>query len=124
MKTFNTTGKCIPSLHYMVDISRQVEAAAQLVRGGNYFRNKQFFPRKSKICPFSSVFHACGEDERKQQDAWWRQEAKLQVDQSPDISLNRYKNKKSPELFGSSGDFVYLCGIVNIQNIETKLQLL
>ena len=37
MKTFNTTGKCIPSLHYMVDISRQVEAAAQLVRGGNYF---------------------------------------------------------------------------------------
>ena len=45
MKTFNTTGKCIPSLHYMVDISRQVEAAAQLVRDGNYFcinRGRQF----------------------------------------------------------------------------------
>ena len=45
MKTFNTTGKCIPSLHYMVDISHQVEAAAQLVRGGNYFcinRGRQF----------------------------------------------------------------------------------
>lgn len=27
MKTFNTTGKCIPSKHYMVDISYQVEAA-------------------------------------------------------------------------------------------------
>lgn len=32
MKVFNTTGKCIPSMHYMVDISRQVEAAAKLVR--------------------------------------------------------------------------------------------
>mgnify|MGYP000676568056 CR=1 FL=1 len=30
MKVFNTTGKCIPSMHYMVDISRQVEAAAKL----------------------------------------------------------------------------------------------
>lgn len=37
MKTFNTTGKCIPSMHYMVDISYQVEAAAKLVRRGNYF---------------------------------------------------------------------------------------
>ena len=35
MKVFNTTGKCIPSMHYMVDISRQVEAAAKLVRRGN-----------------------------------------------------------------------------------------
>lgn len=45
MKTFNTTGKCIPSLHYMVDISRQVEAAAKLVRRGNYFcinRGRQY----------------------------------------------------------------------------------
>ena len=29
MKVFNTTGKCIPSMHYMVDISRQVDAAAK-----------------------------------------------------------------------------------------------
>ena len=45
MKTFNTTGKCIPSMHYMVDISRQVEAAARLVRRGNYFcinRGRQY----------------------------------------------------------------------------------
>ncbi len=45
MKTFNTTGKCIPSMHYMVDISRQVEAAAKLVRRGNYFcinRGRQY----------------------------------------------------------------------------------
>ena len=27
MRTFNTAGKCIPSMHYMVDISRQVDAA-------------------------------------------------------------------------------------------------
>lgn len=45
MKVFNTTGKCIPSMHYMVDISRQVEAAAKLVRRGNYFcinRGRQY----------------------------------------------------------------------------------
>lgn len=45
MKVFNTTGKCIPSMHYMVDISRQVEAAAKLVRSGNYFcinRGRQY----------------------------------------------------------------------------------
>lgn len=45
MKTFNTAGKCIPSMHYMVDISRQVEAAAKLVRRGNYFcinRGRQY----------------------------------------------------------------------------------
>lgn len=45
MKVFNTTGKCIPSMHYMVDISRQVEDAAKLVRRGNYFcinRGRQY----------------------------------------------------------------------------------
>lgn len=45
MKTFITTGKCIPSMHYMVDISNQVEMAAQLVRTGNYFcinRGRQY----------------------------------------------------------------------------------
>lgn len=45
MRTFNTAGKCIPALHYMVDISRQVEAAAKLVRDGSYFcinRGRQY----------------------------------------------------------------------------------
>lgn len=41
MKVFNTTGKCIPSMHYMVDISRQVEAAAKLVRRGNSFASTE-----------------------------------------------------------------------------------
>lgn len=45
MRVFNTTGKCIPDLHYMVNIDRQVEAAAKLVRQGNYFcinRGRQY----------------------------------------------------------------------------------
>ena len=45
MKVFNTTGKCIPSMHYMVDISRQVDAASKLVRRGNFFcinRGRQY----------------------------------------------------------------------------------
>lgn len=45
MRTFNTAGKCIPSMHYMVDISRQVDAAAKMVSRGNYFcinRGRQY----------------------------------------------------------------------------------
>lgn len=45
MKTFNTTGTCNPNTHYMVNIDRQVEAAAQLVRQGKYFcinRGRQY----------------------------------------------------------------------------------
>lgn len=45
MKRFNTVGKCIPSMHYMVNIDRQVESAAKLVRQGNYFcinRGRQY----------------------------------------------------------------------------------
>jgi len=45
MKRFNTTGKCNPQMHYMVNIDRQVEAAAKLVRQGDYFcinRGRQY----------------------------------------------------------------------------------
>ena len=37
MRTFNTTGTCDPKVHYMVNIDRQVEAVAKLVRQGHYF---------------------------------------------------------------------------------------
>ena len=36
MKRFNTAGTCDPKVHYMVNIERQVEAAAQLVLQGDY----------------------------------------------------------------------------------------
>ncbi len=45
MRSFITTGKCIPSMHYMVDISRQVEYGANMVRKGDYFcinRGRQY----------------------------------------------------------------------------------
>lgn len=45
MKRFNTTGKCIAAQHYMVNIDRQVTAAAQLVENGMYFcinRGRQY----------------------------------------------------------------------------------
>ena len=45
MKTFNTTGTCDPMVHYMVNIDRQVDAAAKLVRQGHYFcinRGRQY----------------------------------------------------------------------------------
>ncbi|MCQ2259551.1 MAG: AAA-like domain-containing protein [Bacteroidaceae bacterium] len=45
MKRFNTTGTCNPEVHYMVNIDRQVEAAAKLVRQGDYFcinRGRQY----------------------------------------------------------------------------------
>ena len=37
MKEFNTTGVCISSKHYMVDISGHVEEIRKLVDAGKYF---------------------------------------------------------------------------------------
>ncbi|MBO6112386.1 MAG: AAA-like domain-containing protein, partial [Lachnospiraceae bacterium] len=45
MKKFNTTGKCIPEKHYMVDISDRVNAAVKMVDDGTYFtinRGRQY----------------------------------------------------------------------------------
>ena len=45
MKSFNTVGTCDPKVHYMVNIDQQVEAAATLVRQGDYFcinRGRQY----------------------------------------------------------------------------------
>ena len=37
MKVFNTTAVCIPSKHYMVDLSERVKAIKELVDAGKYF---------------------------------------------------------------------------------------
>lgn len=37
MKTFNTTGLCIPEQHYMVDISSRVAAIREMIDDGKYF---------------------------------------------------------------------------------------
>ena len=37
MKTFNTTGVCIPSKHYMVDISGRIREIKKMVDDGKYF---------------------------------------------------------------------------------------
>lgn len=37
VKEFNTTGKCIPSKHYMVDLSERVREITKLVDAGKYF---------------------------------------------------------------------------------------
>ena len=37
MKKFNTTAVCIPSKHYMVNLSERVKAIRQLVDEGKYF---------------------------------------------------------------------------------------
>ncbi len=37
MKEFNTTGLCIPSKHYMVDLSERVKEITKLVDAGKYF---------------------------------------------------------------------------------------
>ena len=37
MKQFNTTGVCIPSKHYMVDLSERVREIKKLVDDGKYF---------------------------------------------------------------------------------------
>lgn len=45
MKRFNTTGLCVPSRHYMVDITRQVQQIRSMVDDGKYFcinRGRQY----------------------------------------------------------------------------------
>ena len=45
MKTFNITGRCIPELHYMVNLESRLEYAGRLVEKGQYFvinRARQF----------------------------------------------------------------------------------
>ncbi len=37
MKKFNTTGVCIPSKHYMVDLSERVAEIGKMVDDGKYF---------------------------------------------------------------------------------------
>lgn len=37
MKEFNTTAVCVPSRHYMVDLSRRVEEIKEIVDAGKYF---------------------------------------------------------------------------------------
>ena len=37
MKAFNTTAVCVPSKHYMVDLSERVKAIRQMVDAGKYF---------------------------------------------------------------------------------------
>ena len=37
MKQFNTTAVCIPSKHYMVDLSERVKEIKELVDDGKYF---------------------------------------------------------------------------------------
>ena len=37
MKEFNTTAVCIPSKHYMVDLSDKIEGIKKLISAGNYF---------------------------------------------------------------------------------------
>ena len=37
MKTFNTTAVCVPSKHYMVDISEKVTEIKKMVDTGKYF---------------------------------------------------------------------------------------
>ena len=37
LKEFNITGKCIPGIHYMADVSDKFEAIRQLIEKGRYF---------------------------------------------------------------------------------------
>ena len=38
MKQFNTTAVCVPSKHYMVDLSERVKEIKKLVDAGKYFK--------------------------------------------------------------------------------------
>ena len=44
-REFNTTGLCLPQIHYMVDISAKLKAIEKMIKAGNYFtinRSRQY----------------------------------------------------------------------------------
>ena len=51
MKEFNTTAVCIPSKHYMVDISERVKEIKKLVDAGKYFTINRVTARGSMERP-------------------------------------------------------------------------
>ena len=48
MKKFNTTAVCIPSEHYMVNLSERVKEIKQLVDEGKYFTINRARQMRSK----------------------------------------------------------------------------
>lgn len=57
MKEFNITGVCIPSMHYMVDITGKIEEVKKLVEQGKYFtinRARQY----GKTTVINQLYHA------------------------------------------------------------------
>ena len=61
MKVFNTTAVCVPSKHYMVDLTKRVEEIKKLVDSGKYFtinRARQY----GKTTTLTALYYALQKD--------------------------------------------------------------
>ena len=61
MKVFNTTAVCVPSKHYMVDLTERVEEIKKLVDSGKYFtinRARQY----GKTTTLTALYYALQKD--------------------------------------------------------------
>ena len=83
MKRFNTTAVCIPSIHYMVDLSERVEEIKKMVDAGAYFtinRARQYGKTTTIDAletRLSSEYHVLSLDFQKISDASFRTEKKF-----------------------------------------------
>ena len=62
-KEFNITGKCIPSQHYMADVSHELAATLKMIRKGKYFiinRPRQY-GKTTTLQTLETVLNATGE---------------------------------------------------------------
>ena len=83
MKRFNTTAVCIPSRHYMVDLSERVAEIKKMVEAGKYFtinRARQYGKTTTIYAletMFSSEYHVLSLDFQKISDASFKTEEKF-----------------------------------------------
>ena len=64
MKEFNTAGTCFPHKHYMVDITKRIDAISKMVENGDYFHAKKgylvsFCFNKNKVSGSKTI--QCGD---------------------------------------------------------------
>jgi hypothetical protein len=80
MKQFNTTAVCVPSKHYMVDLSERVKEIKKLVDAGKYFtinRARQYGKTTtiSRLCDYLQTdYHVLSLDFQKISDASYKNE--------------------------------------------------
>lgn len=128
MKTFNTTGRCIPEKHYMVDIHNKLVKIKQMVQQGSYFvinRARQYGKTTTlRMLPnvLSPEYAVISLDFQKVSSAQFADEEVFSCSFA-ELMLKTIKNKNNPVEGLSEQQVKLLENAVNEQKIKNLGQL-